>query len=101
MQVLQPLEKNDDFARAEEVAARLDLIGGIQAIRLFSKENRFRFRVLRPGKTTDVFVNVETWQAKEKNTTTNVCGVIHYLHQFDGVQIDNAKEMRDWFATAL
>ncbi|MFT5366149.1 MAG: hypothetical protein ACI8V2_001096 [Candidatus Latescibacterota bacterium] len=98
---LQPLVKVDDFTRAEEVVQELGLIGEIEAVKILPKENRFRFRVLRPGKIEDVLVNIETGQAEVKTITTNAWGVIRSLHQFNGVRIDNDKEERDWFATIL
>jgi len=98
---LHPLVEAGDFARAEEVAQKLGLVGEIEALRTFSKENRFRFRVVRPGNIEDISVNMNTGQAEVKNTKTNVWGVIHFLHQFNGVRMDNDKERRDWFLTTL
>lgn len=101
MHMLQPLVEVDEFARAEEVSQGLGLAGEIEAVRTFPKENRFRFRVTRPGNIEDVSVNMNTGQVEVKNTKTNTWGVIHFLHQFNGVRMDNAKENRDWFGTTL
>ena len=98
---LQPIVEVDDFARAEEVAKGLGLVGEIEAVQTFPKENRFFFRVLRPGNRDDVSVNMNTGQAEVKNIRTNTWGVIRFLHQFNGVRMDNAKEKRDWFGTTL
>lgn len=101
MHTLLPLTNVDDFLRAKEVVEILGLVGEIEAVKIFPKENRFRFRVLRPGKIEDVMVNVETGQAEVKTITTSAWGILHFLHQFNGVRIDNDKETRDWFATTL
>ena len=101
MHTFQPLITVDDFARAEEVAQKLDLVGEIEAVKIFPRENQFRFRVLRPGKIKDVMVSVETWQAEVKTITTSAWGIIHFLHQYNGVRMDDDQEKRDWFVTTL
>ena len=74
IQTLQPVIEVEDFARAEEVAKGLGLVGEIEAVETFPAENRFRFRVIRPGNRNDVSVNMNAGQAEVKNIRTKKNG---------------------------
>ncbi|MCZ6633913.1 MAG: PepSY-associated TM helix domain-containing protein, partial [bacterium] len=98
---IQPLIEKEDMARAREVMAQLKVSGEIEHIQVLLKERRFKFRVNRPGRMIDIWVNWEGDRAEMKEITTDGWGVLHMLHQFNGVRMDDSKEARDWFVTKL
>lgn len=98
---IQPPVAKEDMARAREVMAQLRVSGEIERIEIFPKESRFRFRVNRPGRMIDIWTNWKVGSAEMKEITTDGWGVLHMLHQFNGVRMNSSEEVRDWFATKL
>ena len=89
-----------DLTLAKDVMAQLDISGEVERMTTRPAEGRFDFQIVAPGKITEVKLDLETGQAKLKQTDVNAWGVLYMLHTFTGVRMGQA-ETRDWVATRI
>ena len=91
----------DDLERARDLMHQLEMTGEIERIRVHPKDERFAFRVVRPGRIVDIRTDLNAGKAQVKKIETDGWGVLYMLHQFNGVRMEAPEEHRDWFATRL
>ena len=87
--------------KAKDLMAQLDITGEIERITFHPVEGRFAFRVIRPGRMADIQVDFKAENARVKTIVTDGWGIVHMLHQFNGVRMDAPEERRDWIVTHL
>jgi hypothetical protein len=98
-QVVHLREEMDDWEKANEVMLQLSISGEIEQI--VSTEG-FRVQVVKPGQIFNIrIIDPETNLAQVEVIQVNAWGVLHMLHSFTGVRIDNPKKQRDWIWTRV
>ncbi|MBI1924646.1 PepSY-associated TM helix domain-containing protein [Candidatus Poribacteria bacterium] len=100
----QPIQlpmETGDLAKARNLMRQLNISGEISWTTTYPKEDHFDFRVTTPGKIIDIKTDLKAKRATVEQIQVNVWGVLHLLHTFTGVRMNEPKEKRDWFATKL
>jgi hypothetical protein len=88
----------DDWEKANEAMLQLNITGEIE--QLGSKEG-FRFQVVKPGRIFNIEIDSETDLAQVEVIQVNGWGVLHMLHSFTGVRMENPEKQRDWIWTRV
>lgn len=57
--------------------------------------------VVRPGTISEIAVRPGWSEAEVKRTSTDGAGVLHMLHNFNGVSTEDSSRHRDWFWTTV
>ena len=96
---IQIPDQKGDLAQAQDLMRQLDLEGEVEQVTSYPGENRFAFRVTKPGDMVHVQVDLGAANAQVERIRTNFYGVMHVLHKFNGVRMDRPEETRDWIAT--
>ncbi len=90
-----------DLAQAREIMRQLGIQGEILWTTPRTNSNPFEFQVRRPGHfyfiKADLTHNVVTLRHSE----VNLWGVMKALHVFSGVQLEDARQRRDWTLTLM
>ncbi|UCF35306.1 MAG: hypothetical protein JSU96_10635 [Acidobacteriota bacterium] len=87
----------DAEKRVETVLKQLEIDGEPESIHWSDDSGAFTVSVVRPGTIVEVSVNAELTQAEVKRTQTDGAGIVHMLHTFNGVSVDEPARQRDWF----
>lgn len=98
--VLVPAQGND-LERARELLRQFDITGEIELVKSSPVDRRFAVRVVKPGKTIDVQADLDAGRATVEQIQINAWGVMHLLHSFTGVRMDDPEKTRDWAMTRL
>ncbi len=91
-------EEMDDWGKANEVMLQLNISGEIEQI---VSTGGFRFQVVKPGQIFNIRIAPETNVAQVEVIQVNAWGVLHMLHSFTGVRMDNPEKQRDWIWTRV
>jgi hypothetical protein len=92
---VSPLETARDLMR------QLDIAGEIQWLNTRPVADRLDFRVNRPGLNLEVKADFIMRRATVQRNQVNAWGVMHVLHTFTGVRINDANNQRDWVLTTI
>lgn len=92
---------NSNLEKARDLMRQLGLAGEIQWVAMRPDPNRFDFRVTRPGTNVEVQVDLKAARAKVQRSEFNTWGVLHTLHTFTGVRLNDASNQRDWLLTTV
>lgn len=94
-------ETGNALADARELMRQLGITGEIQWLGTPAQSNRFDFRVTRPGRNTEVRVDLTRGMATVEATQANALLTVRVLHVFTGVRLNDAKNERDWLLTSV
>ena len=97
-QVVHLNEEMEDSEMAKELMLQLDISGEIERI---VTEKDFQFQVVKPGRIYSITVEPETRLATVEMIRVNAWGVLHMLHSFTGVRMENLEKQRDWIWTHI
>ena len=100
----RPVRQNPgqtDIARARDIMAQLEIVGEVEWTAPEQRPGRFAFRVTRPGRTSEIDVDLNRDSASVLQTTVNAWGVLSALHHLNGVHAGDARNTRDWFPTSI
>ena len=100
-QSIRPLMANGDLPRARELMAQLRISGEIERITTHPEEGRLDLQVVRPGRIVNIKADIEAGLGTVEEIETNWWGILHMLHKFNGVRMENPEQGRDWFVTKL
>jgi hypothetical protein len=89
------LEDARDFMR------QLNISGEIQWLTTKPEPTQLEFRVTRPGLQFDIKADFKLGRAAVQRTEVNTWGVMHALHTFTGVRMNDTKNQRDWILTTV
>jgi hypothetical protein len=89
------------LANARDLMRQLGLAGEIQWLTARPVADRLEFRVSRPGVNLEVKADFITRRATVQRNDVNTWGVLHVLHTFTGVRVNDATNTRDWWLTTL
>jgi hypothetical protein len=92
-------QPGSDVTQARDLMRQLGVRGEIEWTATRNDPNRFDFRVSRPGHLLEIKADLGRNQATVQTTDLNVWGVIHILHTFTGVHLDDVRNQRDWWLT--
>lgn len=90
-----------DLGRARDLMKQLRLAGEIEWTTTQSANDRFDFRVVRPGRIVEVKADFGKQTATVQETRVNGWGIVRMLHTFSGVQQTALRAERDWRLTKL
>jgi hypothetical protein len=90
-----PLETARDLMR------QLGIAGEIQWLNTRPVADRLEFRVSRPGQNVEVKADFIMRRAVVQRSDVNTWGVLHVLHTFTGVRLNDALNQRDWILTTI
>jgi hypothetical protein len=86
---------------AQDLMRQLGIDGEVQWVAAGSDAGRFVFRVARPGRQTEVRVELQTAKATVEQTAVNALGITRALHVFTGVRMNDSRNTRDWLVTRI
>jgi hypothetical protein len=90
-----PLETAKDLMR------QLGIAGEIQWLATQRDPTRMNFRVARPGVNVEIKADLKTARVAVERSDLNAWGVMHLLHTFTGVRLNDATNQRDWILTTV
>ena len=94
-------EVKGDLAQAREIMRQLGIEGEILWTTTRTDANLFDFQVRRPGHFFFIKADLARKLVAVRQSEVNLWGVIKVLHTFTGVQMDDARNRRDWVLTSL
>jgi hypothetical protein len=94
-------ELKGDLAQAHEIMKQLGIEGEILWTTTRSDPNQFEFQVRRPGHFYFLKADLAKQRVTVRHSVVNLWGVMKVLHVFTGVQMDDARQSRDWALTWL
>lgn len=95
------LELRSDLAQAQEILRQLGIEGEILWTTPGTNGNPSEFQVRRPGHIFFIKTDPARTRATVRQTEVNLWGVTKVLHTFTGVQVDDARQSRDWGLTTV
>jgi hypothetical protein len=95
-----PLVKGD-LGQAREIMRQLGIKGEILWTTTRTDAGSFDFQVRRPGHFFFIKADLARKRVTVRQCDVNLWGVIKVLHTFTGVQMDDARNRRDWLLTSL
>jgi len=98
---LRPPAGATDLDRARDVLAQLGLSGEIDFPAPTQEPGRLAFRASRPGRMWEIQADLDRHVATVAATTVNGWGVLHILHTFSGVRMNEPRMTRDWSVTSV
>jgi len=98
-QPITPPLQAGDLAQARNIMSQLGIRGEIAWTG--SDANRLNFNVSRPGHIYSIKTDLERNRASVQRMDLNAWGVLHILHTFTGVRLDDPRNRRDWFLTSV
>lgn len=98
---IDPPPDGDDLARARELMRQLALSGEVEWTNTRPTAERFDFKVVRPGRNTEVSADLRRKVATLQEIQFNIWGVLRTSHTFTGVQSYSTRPERDWYLTKL
>ena len=93
--------QTSDVDRAHIVMRQLGIEGEIEWTAGQTDGMMFSFRVVRPGRTSQVTVDAELNRATVEQTDINTWGIMRVLHTFTGVRSGDERNYRDWVLTTV
>jgi hypothetical protein len=90
-----------DLAQAREIMRQLGITGEILWTTTRANPDLFEFQVRRPGHFYFIKADFARKRVTLRKDDVNLWGVIKVLHTFDGVQMDDDRNTRDWGLTSL
>jgi hypothetical protein len=98
---IRPATGGTDLEKAQDVMRQLGISGQVQGITMYPASGHFDFSVVRPGRIISIQANSNRGLASVKRIQTNGWGVLHMLHTFSGVRIEDPSQQRNWVLTSL
>jgi hypothetical protein len=86
---------------ARDLMRQLGIAGEIHWITTRPVADRLDFRVTRPGQNLEVKADFITRRAQVERSDLNAWGIVHVLHTFTGVRLNDANNQRDWWLTTV
>ena len=94
-------EVKGDLAQAREILRQLGIEGEILWTTTRTNADQFEFQARRPGHFFFLKADLARHRVAVRHSVVNLWGVIKVLHTFTGVQMDDARQSRDWALTTL
>ncbi len=94
-----PPPAQPDLDQARDLMRQLAIRGEIEWTTTRKDPNRFDFRVSRPGVMYEVKADFARRKAAVQRIELNGWGILHILHTFTGVHLDDSRNGRDWVLT--
>lgn len=94
-------EVKGDLAQAREILRQLGIDGEILWTTTGTNGNQFDFQVRRPGHYFFIKTDPAQRRATIRQAEVDIWGVMKALHAFTGVQMDDARQRRDWVLTTV
>jgi hypothetical protein len=94
-------EVKGDLGQAREIMRQLGIEGEILWTTTRTDADLFDFQVRRPGHFFFIKADLAQKRVAVRQSDVNLWGVIKVLHTFTGVQMDDARNTRDWVLTSL
>ena len=94
-------EVKGDLGQAREIVRQLGIKGEILLTTTRTDTDKFDFQVRRPGHFFFIKANLAQKRVAVRQADVNLWGVIKVLHTFTGVQMDDARNRRDWVLTSI
>ncbi len=94
-------ELKGDLAQARAILRQVGIEGEILWTTTRTDANLFDFQVRRPGHFFFIKADLARRRVAVRQSDVNLWGVIKVLHTFTGVQMDDARNTRDWVLTSL
>ena len=86
---------------AKDLMRQLGLAGEIQWVATQRDATKLNFRVTRPGMNAEIKADLAAAKATVERADLNAWGVLHMLHTFTGVRVNDANNQRDWILTTV
>ena len=93
------LDLQGDLGQAREIMRQLGIEGEILWTTTRTNPDDFDFQVRRPGHFFFIKADLAHNRATVRHSVVNLWGVSKVLHSFTGVQMDDARNRRDWALT--
>jgi hypothetical protein len=90
-----------DLGQARDILGQLGIEGEILWTTTRSDVNQFEFQARRPGHFFFLKADLARQRVTVRHSVVNAWGLIKGLHTFTGVQLDDARQSRDWALTTL
>jgi len=90
-----------DLGQAREILRQLGIEGEILWTTTRTDANLFEFQVRRPGHFFFIKADLAQERVTVRQSDVNLWGVIKVLHTFTGVQMEDARQSRDWALTSV
>ncbi len=94
-------ELRGDLAQAREILRQLRIQGEILWTTTRTDAGQFDFQVRRPGHYYFIKADLAQSRVTLRHSEVNLWGVMKVLHVFSGVQLDDARQSRDWALTTV
>ena len=94
-------ELKGDLPQAHEIMKQLGIEGEILWTTTRTDANQFEFQVRRPGHFFFLKADLAKQRVTVRHSVVNLWGVMKVLHVFTGVQMDDARQSRDWVLTSI
>jgi len=90
-----------DLERARDLMRQLGIRGEIEWTATRPEPNAFDFQVSRPGHIFEVKADFRMRRVTVHRIDLNAWGVMHVLHTFTGVRMEDPRNGRDWILTTV
>jgi hypothetical protein len=94
-------EAGGDLGQAREILRQLGIVGEIMWTTTRTDPSQFEFQVRRPGHFFFINADLARKRVAVRQSEVNLWGVVKALHTFTGVQMDDARNTRDWKLTSV
>ena len=94
-------EVKGDLEQARAIMTQLAITGEILWTTTRTDPSQFDFQVRRPGHFFFIKADLARERVTVQQSNVNMWGVMRVLHTFTGVQMDDARNKRDWALTSL
>ena len=94
-------EVKGDLRQARMILQQLGIEGEILWTTTRTDANQFDFQVRRPGHFFFLKADLGQHRVTVRHSVVNLWGVMKVLHSFTGVQMEDARQSRDWALTTV
>ena len=94
-------EAKGDLGQARAIMSQMGIEGEILWTTTRVDGNQFDFQVRRPGHFFFIKADLAQQRVSVRQSVVNQWGVLKVLHTFTGVQMDDARQSRDWALTSV
>jgi len=98
---IQPPPAGGDLAQARDLMRQLGVAGEIEWTAARHDATALSFRVSKPGQMFEIRADFGARRAAVQRIDLNTWGVVHILHTFTGVRVNDALNQRDWILTTV
>jgi hypothetical protein len=98
---IQAPPPGSDLEQARNLMGQLGIRGEIEWTTTRVDPGAFEFQVSRPGHILSIKADFHAQRAAVQRIDLNAWGVMHILHTFTGVRMDDPRNQRDWILTTL